>query len=140
MIDRLVCADGGNPDPSSTHGKTAKEAKALELQGWPYPKHLKGRYFGIVSHGDSIGAETVRRSLADWLTDMKVISAGGTAEADGYIGYMKPYATSHKDFDKDKAFQDEVLNVARTLGAAVDLARTGHLENPGKGLKDPQPK
>ena len=102
MIDRLVCADGGNPDPSSTHGKTAKEAKALELQGWPYPKHLKGRYFGIVSHGDSIGAETVRRSLADWLTDMKLISAGGTAEADGYIGYMKPYATSHKDFDKDR--------------------------------------
>ena len=21
MIDRLVCADGGNPDPTSTHGK-----------------------------------------------------------------------------------------------------------------------
>jgi len=29
MIDRLVCADGGNPDPSSTHGKAAAEAKAL---------------------------------------------------------------------------------------------------------------
>jgi multimeric flavodoxin WrbA len=23
MIDRLVCADGGNPDPSSTSGKDA---------------------------------------------------------------------------------------------------------------------
>jgi hypothetical protein len=21
MMDRLVCADGGNPDPTSTHGK-----------------------------------------------------------------------------------------------------------------------
>jgi len=28
MIDRLVCADGGNPDPTSTHGKTPEEAKA----------------------------------------------------------------------------------------------------------------
>jgi multimeric flavodoxin WrbA len=49
MIDRLVCADGGNPDPSSTHGKTATEAKALELQGWPYPRHLAGRHFGMSS-------------------------------------------------------------------------------------------
>ena len=23
MMDRLVCADGGNPDPTSTHGKEA---------------------------------------------------------------------------------------------------------------------
>jgi NADPH-dependent FMN reductase len=29
MMDRLVCADGGNSDPSSTHGKNAEEAKAL---------------------------------------------------------------------------------------------------------------
>ena len=34
MMDRLVCADGGNPDPTSTHGKTPAEAKRLELQGW----------------------------------------------------------------------------------------------------------
>jgi multimeric flavodoxin WrbA len=140
MIDRLVCADGGNPDPSSTHGKAAKKAKALELKGWPYPRHLKGRYFGIVVHGDSVGAENLRRALADWLTDMELISAGGAAEADGYIGYMKPYATSHRDLDDDKAFQEEVLNVARALGAAVELARTGHLENPAKGLAVPNPK
>ncbi|MET4071318.1 multimeric flavodoxin WrbA [Bradyrhizobium sp. S3.2.6] len=140
MIDRLVCADGGNPDPTSTHGKSAVEAKELELKGWPYPRHLKGRHFGIVAHGDSIGAETVRRSLVDWLTDMELISAGGLAESDGYVGYMKPYATSHEEFDEDRNFQEEVLNVARALGAAVDLARTGRLENPGKDLKQPYPK
>jgi multimeric flavodoxin WrbA len=140
MIDRLVCADGGNPDPSSTHGKSAKEAKELELRGWPYPKHLAGRHFGIVVHGDSVGAETVRRSLDDWLTDMKLISAGGVAEADGYIGYMEPYATSHEAFDKDKAFHAEVINAAKALGAAVELARTGRLDDPGKGLADPHPK
>ncbi len=43
MIDRLVCAGGGNPDPSSTHGKKAREAKQIELDGRGYPKHLAGR-------------------------------------------------------------------------------------------------
>jgi multimeric flavodoxin WrbA len=32
MIDRLVCADGGNPDPTSTGGKDPRRAKALELE------------------------------------------------------------------------------------------------------------
>ncbi|MDT1862696.1 flavodoxin family protein, partial [Acinetobacter baumannii] len=48
MIDRLVCADGGNPDPTSTHGKKAEEAKQIERDGWDYPKHLAGRAFGLV--------------------------------------------------------------------------------------------
>src|SRR5512133_1010384 len=30
MIDRLVCADGGNPDPTLTSGKDPGKAKALE--------------------------------------------------------------------------------------------------------------
>lgn len=140
MMDRLVCADGGNPDLTSTHGKTASEAKSLELSGWPYPRHLKGRHFGIVVHGDSVGAETLRRSLADWLTDMELISAGRAAELDGYVGYMKPYASSHVDLDQDDAFQEEVLNVARALGAAVRLARTNRLEDPARTLHDPRPK
>jgi multimeric flavodoxin WrbA len=140
MIDRLVCADGGNPDPSSTHGKKPEEAKALESRGWPYPRHLAGRHFGIVTHGDSIGAETMRRSLVDWLTDMSLISAGRMAETDGYIGYMKPYATAHEALDEDKAFQHEVLNVARALGNAVKLNRAGHYQEPGNGLTDPNPK
>ena len=140
MIDRLVCADGGNPDPSSTHGKKAAEAKALELKGWPYPRHLAGRHFGLVVHGDSVGAETLRRTLADWLTDMSLISAGGMAETDGYIGYMKPYATAHHALDDDTAFQEEVRNVARALGNAVKLHRAGKYENPGHDLADPNPK
>jgi multimeric flavodoxin WrbA len=48
MMDRLVCADGGNPDPTTTHGKKPDEAKALELKGWDYPKHLAGRTYGVV--------------------------------------------------------------------------------------------
>jgi multimeric flavodoxin WrbA len=34
MIDRLVCADGGNPDPTRTRSKDAKAAKEIELAGW----------------------------------------------------------------------------------------------------------
>ena len=140
MMDRLVCADGGNPDPSSTHGKTVAEAKALELRGWPYPRHLAGRYFGVVAHGDAVGAETLRRSLSDWLTDMSLISAGRFAEADGYVGYMEPYATSHEALDKDDAFRRETENAARALGRAVRLAHAGKLDDPSYGLADPIPK
>ena len=37
IMDRLVCADGGNPDPTTTDMKDPAKAKALELKGWPYP-------------------------------------------------------------------------------------------------------
>jgi len=140
MMDRLVCADGGNPDPSSTHGKNVEQAKALELKGWPYPRHLEGRLFGVVVHGDSIGAETLRRSLVDWLTDMSLVQASRTAEADGYIGYMEPYATSHQALDKDQAFQEETRNAARALGNAVKLSRAGKYQSPDENLHDPKPK
>lgn len=140
MMDRMVCADGGNPDPTSTHGKNATEAKAMELKGWPYPRHLAGRHFGVVVHGDAVGAEGVRRALSDWLTDMQLISAGRFAELDGYVGYMEPYATSHRDLDEDREFQQKVQNAARALGNAVRLARSGRLEEPGTGLADPNPK
>jgi multimeric flavodoxin WrbA len=55
MIDRLVCADGGNPDPTTTHGKHVAEAKRIEQEGWDYPKHLAGRAYGVVVHGDVAG-------------------------------------------------------------------------------------
>jgi multimeric flavodoxin WrbA len=140
MMDRLVCADGGNPDPSSTHGKKVDEAKALELKGWPYPRHLAGRHFAVVVHGDTIGAETLRRSLADWLTDMSLVPCTRAAEVDGYIGYREPYATSHQALDKDEGFQEETRNAARALGNAVMLYREGKYERPDENLRDPQPK
>jgi multimeric flavodoxin WrbA len=140
MMDRLVCADGGNPDPTSTHGKKADEAKAIELKGWSYPRHLAGRHFSVVVHGDSVGAEGTRRALSDWLTDMHLISVGRFGELDGYVGYMEQYATSHQELDSDQEFQAEVRNAARALGNAVRLARSGRLKEPGAGLEDPNPK
>lgn len=140
MIDRLVCADGGNPDPTTTHGKRAMEAKALELKGWDYPKHLDGRHFAVVAHGDVAGVENVRRALSDWLTDMSLVAASRTAEVDGYIGYREPYATSHQALDRDEDFQEETRNAARALACAVKLSRAGRYTRPDEGLDDPRPK
>ena len=135
MIDRLVCADGGNPDPTSTHGKKPDEAKALELKGWPYPRHLSGRLYSVIVHGDAIGAEGLRRNLSDWLTDMELVSAGSMAEKDGYIGYEKPYATSHDDLDHDEAFQKDVESAAIALANAIELQAQGYYKNPDANLK-----
>ncbi|MFP3648102.1 flavodoxin family protein, partial [Paraburkholderia sp. SIMBA_054] len=82
LMDRLVCADGGNPDPTSTHGKTPEEAKKIELAGWGYPKHLAGRAYGLVVHGDVAGIEGSRRALSDWLDWMGLIEAGPKSRLD----------------------------------------------------------
>jgi multimeric flavodoxin WrbA len=140
MIDRLVCADGGNPDPTSTHGKDAERAKKLELDGWHYPRHLSGRVFSVVVHGDAAGVDGLRNGLANWLTDMELIDAGNMSQLGAYIGYMRPYATSHDDLDKDTAFQEEVRNAARSLIAAVKQLRRGELTPPDAGLRAPRQK
>ncbi len=140
MIDRLVCADGGNPDPTSTGGKDPEKAKALELKGWSYPKHLAGRAYGLVVHGDVAGTDGVRRALADWLDWMGLVDAGALSRLDRYIGYWQPYATSHDALDADTALQEEVRNVARALAQAVAALRTGTLAEPGRDLARPRPK
>lgn len=139
MIDRLVCADGGNPDPTSTGGKDAARAKAIELAGWGYPQHLAGRVFGLVVHGDAGGAEGLRRGLADWLTGMGLIEAGARATIDRYIDYYGPYATSHDALDDDPIAQ-EVGVVAAAVAEAVALARAGALSDPGASLPRTRPK
>ena len=140
MMDRLVCADGGNPDPTLTHGKNAERAKEIELSGWDYPRHLAGRHFAVVVHGDAEGAENVRRSISDWLCFMHLCPAGPAAELDRYIGYWKPYATSHAELDADTAIQDEVRNAARALLEAVRAAGEGRMVAAGESLKQPRQK
>jgi multimeric flavodoxin WrbA len=140
LMDRMVCADGGNPDPTLTHGKQAVEAKAIELDHWNYPRHLAGRLFAVVSHGDVEGVENVRRSISDWLSFMQLEPAGAKAEVDRYIGYWKPYATSHEEFDADQAMQGEVRNAAATLLEAVRAKREGRWVSAGSGLHEPRQK
>lgn len=139
MMDRLVCADGGNPDPTSTHGKDPAKAKRIELDGWGYPRHLKGRAFSVVVHADAEGAQAVRHALENWLTGMEFIPAGHAARLDRYIGYYEPYATSHEALDVDTALHEEVRNSARALVEQVRLIRAGWTV-PDANLKDPRPK
>jgi multimeric flavodoxin WrbA len=82
MIDRLVCADGGNPDPTSTHGKNAERAKEMELAGWSYPRHLEGRVFSLIVHGGRrfIAAESVR-----------LVERHGTDRSRSYVSGGQPY-------------------------------------------------
>jgi multimeric flavodoxin WrbA len=140
MMDRLVCADGGNPDPTSTGGKDPARAKALELAGWDYPKHLAGRAFAVVVHGDAAGVEELERSLVGWLTDMELVPAGPRAGLARYIGYYGPYATSHDDLDRDKDLQTEVKNHALALVETVRQIRSGHYRRPDADLKEPRKK
>jgi multimeric flavodoxin WrbA len=139
MMDRLVCADGGNPDPTSTHGKDPAKAKSIELDGWGYPRHLAGRAYALIVHADTEGAQNVRHALENWLNGMGLIPAGHAARLDRYIGYYEPYATSHQDLDGDTAVQEETRNAARALIEQVRLIRAGRVE-PDDGLEDPRPK
>jgi len=140
MIDRLVCATGGNADPTLTQGKDVELAKRVELEGWDYPNHLAGRVFGVFVHGDVAGIEATRYALTDWLEWAGLIDAGQMSHIDRYIGYYEPYATSHETLDKDKDVQEEVRNVARAVAHAVGELRAGRLSRPDRDLKRPRMK
>lgn len=140
MIDRLVCADGGNVDPSSTHGKDAAKAKKIEKKGWDYPKHLAGRAYGVMVHGDAAGAQGVRRNLCDWLDTLGFLGAGTQSKIDRYIGYYEPYATSHDALDDDTDLQEEMRIIARAVANTVSLIRAGRFPVPDAKLESPRPK
>ena len=140
MIDRLVCADGGNPDPTTTRGKDPLRAKKIELDGWDYPKHLAGRAFSVIAHGDAAGPENLRRILTDWLHDMGLVQAGPAASIDLFIGYYKPYATSHEDLDADPDVFVTVQNAALSLANMVAQIRSGQYQAPNAGLHSPREK
>lgn len=140
MMDRLVCADGGNPDPTRTQGKDAAKAKAIELAGWDYPQHLAGRVYGVMVHGDVAGIEATRRGLSDWLDWMGLIDAGPQARLDRYIGYYQAYADSHDTLDADEAVQQEAHNLGLAVAHAVRELRAGRLQHARAALRRPRPK
>jgi hypothetical protein len=66
--------------------------------------------------------------------------AGALAALSRYVGYYEPYATSHDALDRDKAFADEVRNVARAVLTAVHELRKGGSLDASKGLDEPRRK
>ena len=127
--------EGSNEDDAAAIHPQERRVLAVELDD---AIHLAGRAFSVVVHGDAEGAETLRRILVDWLCDIGLVSAGHAAELDRYVGYYKPYATSHDELDRDEDFQEEVRNAARTLIAAVRLKRNGSL--PDEHIPEIRPK
>ena len=140
MIDRLVCADGGNPDPTTTRGKDPAAAKKLELAGWHYPRHLAGRAFAVLAHGDSQGHEGVRETLTEWLSSIGMIQAGASASVDTLIGYWEPYATGHDKLDAQPETFIQVENAAQSLAKMVRSIRSGEYRAPDEGLRNPRQK
>lgn len=140
LMDRLVCVDGGNPDPTSTHGKKAIEAKKIELSGWDYPKHLPNRAYAVIVHGDVAGIEAQRRNLCDQLDWMGFVAAGFKGRLDRYIGYYESYAESHEALDRDQAMQNEAVMVAQALTVTIQELRRGVNLQPAQQVELVRPK
>ena len=101
MIDRLVCADGGNPDPTSTAGKRSGESQGIwSSRAGPIPSIWPGASTAWWCTATSLASKTVRRALCDWLDWMGLIDAGPQARLDRMVGYYEPYALSHEALDR----------------------------------------
>ncbi|MFY3628032.1 flavodoxin family protein [Achromobacter xylosoxidans] len=96
--------------------------------------------YGLVVHGDVAGIEAQRRALSDWLDWMGLVDAGASSRLDRYIGYYRPYATSHEELDRDRAVQQEVRNVARAVANFIPRLRRGAMAGLERGIRDPRPK
>ena len=141
MMDRLVCADGGNPDPDldPRQGCRRKPRRSSSKAGITR-SHLAGRVFA--RGGARRRRRRRERAAHRWptgCTDMGLVQPARSARLDRYIGYYEPYATSHEALDRDEAFQEEVRNAARSLMNEVQLIRRGRRE-PDENLQQPRPK
>src|SRR6185503_2273253 len=112
----------------------------LELAGWDYPRHLAGRAFAVIVHGDAAGTENLRRILVDWLTDMHLVPCAPAPGLDRYVGYYEPYATSHDAPDADRGLKTEVENQALALVECARQIRSGSYRRPDADLEPPRPK
>ena len=113
------------PDPHPRQGRQAGQGRSSST-GWDYPRHLAGRLFSVVVHGDVEGAENVRRSLVR----LAALHAPGarpgrspSSTATSATGSPTPPATRRSI--ADLAIQEEVRNAARTLVEAVQATRAG---------------
>jgi hypothetical protein len=71
--------------------------------------------------------------------DMSLVPASESAVIDRYIGYYKPYATSHDDLDDEMSIFEETRNAARALINAMTDLRAGSTPA-DRNITDPRPK
>jgi hypothetical protein len=71
---------------------------------------------------------------------MGMVQAGPSATVDAFIGYYKPYATSHEDLDTDPEVFTLVTNAALSLASMVAQLRSGTYTPPDEGVQSPRQK
>jgi hypothetical protein len=71
---------------------------------------------------------------------MGLVSAGGQAELDRYLGYYESYAESHAVLDQAGKFEQEVRVVAKALAACIARLRAGDPVRPDAAIPPPRPK
>jgi len=131
---------GGNPDPTSTHGKRAAEAKALELAGGPIPNTLRAVYtdsrcMATSPASKAHGAALFGLAGLDGLIDAGFVRAWTVTSA---ISNRMPKAIWRST--ADTACRRKTRNVARAVVAAVGAIARGKLTVPDAKLKNPPPK
>lgn len=84
-----------------------------------------------------------RAGPTDGLRLMKLDLIGEVAELARYIGYWKPYATSHEGLDANRAIQTGVRNAVLALAEAAKERRAGQfppiVTSIGTGHDAPRP-
>ena len=142
MMDRLVCADGGNPDPTlhPRQGRGRRPRRSSSTAG-TIRATSQGRLFSVVVHGDVEGAENVRRSIVR-LAALHAAARrpGRTAELDRYIGYWKPYATSHDGARRRHGHPGRGAQRRPDPAEALHARRAGRLPTIGADLTAPREK
>lgn len=80
MMDRLVCANGGNADPTSAGGKDPVKATQIEIGGWDCPDHLAARAF----------QEETRNAARALVQAVKLLRRGKLDQADAGLRSPRP--------------------------------------------------
>ncbi len=123
LINRMVGADGGNPDPTTTQGKDAKLAKQIEMRGWDYPRHLAGRPFSVVVHGDTEGVVSAGAKAEldrDEAVQQEVANAVRTPHCGGHRRAVRPLGAGRRGFARSAA---EIADPRRIPGSAFAMRR-----------------
>ena len=142
MMDRLVCADGGNPDPTSTArqecrtGQGARDRRLALSATSRRPRVLGGRAWRLRRRGEAVHA-----AIADWLRGTGLIEAGQhVAACAARRLHASPTPPATTTLDRDTAFQEEARNAARSLVEAVKLRAVGNCSSRTRAWTRPRKK
>ena len=117
MIDRLVCADGGNPDPDHDARQGPGEGEGARARGLAVPapsRRPRVRGGRARRFAGPRGSAAQPRAVAHRHRHEPGRRLGRLRYA---IGYYEPYATSHDKLDASPEIFVEVENAARSLVA-----------------------